>query len=290
MLRLTSPRSDLGHEAADTSIAFQIRQHSDEGVFRRKVPEPGASPVNAGDRHELGGAQARAADERAIDVFDRQQFRGVGRPHRAAIENAHAGALPRQMLVHPVTDEAVHLGDVSRRGRKTRADRPDRLVGNDNLSPRRIFRNRTRQLHADDRQGVACFPRCSRFADANDRREPRAQRRLGLGANDLIGFVVAAAALRMAKDHIARAGILEHFGGNIAGEGAVCLGMAILAAEPDWGAFANRRNGHEQGRRGTNDNFRLSRDARGDGLANRGRFAEAFAQTVHLPITRDEGA
>ncbi len=27
------------------------------------------SPVNAGNRHELGRAQARAADERAIDVF-----------------------------------------------------------------------------------------------------------------------------------------------------------------------------------------------------------------------------
>jgi hypothetical protein len=56
------------------------------------------------------------------------------------------------------------------------------------------------------------------------------------------------------------------------------------------GAFANRRNGHEQGRRGTNDNFRLSGATRGHGLANRGRFGEAFAQTVHLPIARNEGA
>jgi len=100
--------------------------------------------------------------------------------------------------------------------------------------------------------------------------------------------VVAGAPLRVAKDHIARPGILEHFGGNIAGEGAACLGMAILAANPDWCAFANRRNGHEQGRRGTNDNFRLSRAARG--LANRGRFDEAFAHAVHFPIARDEGA
>ena len=52
------------------------------------------SPVNAGDRHELGGAQTRAADKRAVNVFDQQQFRGIGGRDRAAIENARAGALP----------------------------------------------------------------------------------------------------------------------------------------------------------------------------------------------------
>ena len=145
-------------------------------------------------------------------------------------------------------------------------------------------------MHADDGEGVARLTLGSRFADANDRREPRAERRPGLGANDLIGFVVAGAALRVAKDYVARPGILEHFGGNIAGEGAACLGMAILAANPYLGAFANPRRGHEQGRRGTNDNLRLSRAARGHGLANRRRFDEAFAHTVHFPIARDEWA
>ena len=113
---------------------------------------------------------------------------------------------------------------------------------------------------------------------------------LALARTILSVSLVAGAALRMAKDHIARPGILDHFGGNIAGEGAACLGMAILAANPYLGAFANRRNGHEQGRGGTNDNFRFSRAACGHGLANRGRFDEAFAQAVHLPIARDEGA
>jgi hypothetical protein len=54
-------------------------------------------------------------------------------------------------------------------------------------------------LRADDGESFARVPRSSRFTDANDRREPRAQRRLGLGANDLIGFVMAGAALRMAR-------------------------------------------------------------------------------------------
>jgi hypothetical protein len=43
-------------------------------------------------------------------------------------------------------------------------------------------------LHADNGHGVARIALGSRFADANDRREPCAQRRLGLGVNDFIAL------------------------------------------------------------------------------------------------------
>jgi hypothetical protein len=39
------------------------------------------------------------------------------------------------------------------------------------------------------------------------------------------------AALRMADDHCARAEIGKHLGGNVAGEGAMGLGVAVLPTD-----------------------------------------------------------
>src|SRR5947209_13942559 len=46
-----------------------------------------------GNRKEIGGLQAGATDQRAVDVGNRHQLRGIRRLDRAAIENADAGAL-----------------------------------------------------------------------------------------------------------------------------------------------------------------------------------------------------
>jgi hypothetical protein len=94
----------------------------------------------------------------------------------------------------------------------------------------------------------------------------------------------------MAKDHIGSTCVLQHFGGNIPGEGTAWLGVAIMAAEPDRSAVAERRGGDQQSCRRTNQNFLLSSVALGHSRAYRGDFAEASAQTVHFPVPRDEGA
>ena len=57
------------------------------------------------------------------------------------------------------------------------------------------------------------------------------QRRFRLGADERVGLVMERATLGMADDDVGRARVLEHRGGNVAGEGAARLRMAVLGAE-----------------------------------------------------------
>ena len=66
--------------------------------------------------------------------------------------------------------------------------------------------------------------------------KPGAARGHRLGAHLGVGFMMVGAPLGMADDHRHGAGILEHFGGDIAGMGAGRLGMAILPADRHRGA------------------------------------------------------
>ena len=54
-----------------------------------------------------------------------------------------------------------------------------------------------------------------------------------MARTDLVALAVVGAALGMADDDESRAGVLELFGGNVAGMGAGRLGVAILAADGD---------------------------------------------------------
>jgi len=67
----------------------------------RPVHEPGASPVNSCNRHEILGGKARAANKRAIDIFDAHHFLGIARFYRSAIKDPYFVCLPQQLFVDP---------------------------------------------------------------------------------------------------------------------------------------------------------------------------------------------
>src|SRR6266508_170658 len=81
-------------------------------------------PINACNRQELISLEARAADQRAVDVGNAHELRGIGGLHRAAVEDAHP--LPRLAVTRDQlpADEPVHLGNVGRRRREAAADGP----------------------------------------------------------------------------------------------------------------------------------------------------------------------
>ena len=85
----------------------------------------------------------------------------------------------------------------------------------------------------DDRGLLARFALGLRLADADDRGKAGLQRRFGLGANEFVGLVMMRPTLRMSHDDVTRAGVLEHRGGNVAGESPARLGRAILSAEAE---------------------------------------------------------
>ncbi len=92
------------------------------------------------------GGEAGAADQRAVHVAAGKRFGGVLRLDRAAIENADAAAEVAVALDQGGADRAVHILDVVGRGDVARADRPDRLIGDDQLALLPRFGQRTGQL------------------------------------------------------------------------------------------------------------------------------------------------
>src|SRR6185437_9445674 len=53
-----------------------------------RLPPYSQSGAGADDRPEIGGDQARAADQRAVDIGHRHQFACVAGLHRSAIKDA----------------------------------------------------------------------------------------------------------------------------------------------------------------------------------------------------------
>ena len=65
---------------------------------------------------------------------------------------------------------------------------------------------------------------------------PVAESGLNLAIDELVAFAEQLAALRMADDHVAAAGVLEQQRRNLAGKGAGRFGVAVLGGEQDGAA------------------------------------------------------
>jgi hypothetical protein len=83
-------------------------------------------------------------------------------------------------------------------------------------------------------------------------------------------------------------GIFEHFGGNIAGEGAGGLGMAVLRPDGDRGATRERRKARDQGcgRADQKVGGRRELPRPGDDSP---KLAGGLLQAVHFPVACNEG-
>ena len=131
---------------------------------------------DAGERVRV---EAGPADERPVDVGQRQQLLGVLGLERAAVEDPHGLA---GLLVEAL-DERAHerdglLGLLGGRA-AAGADRPDRLVGDDDLGQalERDLLEPLLDLVAQLALGVAALALVLGLADAQDRRQPRLERR-----------------------------------------------------------------------------------------------------------------
>src|SRR5438874_10243896 len=60
------------------------------------------------DRAEVGGLEARAADQRAPDIRDCEDLAGVRRLHRAAIQNADSPPVGAEPRPEALPEMAVH--------------------------------------------------------------------------------------------------------------------------------------------------------------------------------------
>src|SRR5207302_3413514 len=118
------------------------------------------------NRPEIVGVEARAANERAIDLGETEDRGGVLRVDRAAVKDAR----PQR---YAAADLGVHRGDVIDRAELPGAYRPDRLVGNDERGRGGGVRDRAGELRRHDFDFLPSLTLPLRFADAPDRYQSR---------------------------------------------------------------------------------------------------------------------
>src|SRR6516165_1892113 len=135
------------------------------GRLARGVSRAGSAAA-AGDRPETIGVEACSADQRAIDLGQAKDARGVLRIDRAAVENPRARRNAR-------TNCGVHCRDVFQGRGKPGADRPDRLIGDDEVIASGAVRDRSGELGRDDIGGVSRLALQLRLPDAKDRDQAR---------------------------------------------------------------------------------------------------------------------
>src|ERR1700692_4214903 len=100
-----------------------------------------SSAINPGYRQKRVGIEAGTADQRTIDVNDRQQFLGVRGFYRTTVKDARSRPHIAVTRHQPPADEAVGLTDIFSCRRKPGADRPNRLVSRDQVIRALLQRN-----------------------------------------------------------------------------------------------------------------------------------------------------
>ena len=125
----------------------------------------------------------------------------------------------------------MHLGDVGRRRGQPAADRPHRLVGNDQIVCRRPVGYRALKLCSHHRECASVLAFSAGLAHAHDGAKSGAARSEPLRPHIGVGFLVIGAPLGVADDDGASAGILEHLGRNVAGECSIGLRVTILRTQ-----------------------------------------------------------
>ena len=89
--------------------------------------------VNRSNCEEIRSLEAGAADQRPIDLGNAKQLLGIGRLDRSAIEDADRTALVAIAALEPFADKTVDFGYIGRHRRQPGADRPNRLIGDDQI-------------------------------------------------------------------------------------------------------------------------------------------------------------
>src|SRR5580704_250700 len=236
----------------DQFAAVRVHGFRDSSCGRSRNDELFAS---LGDRPEILGLEAGAADQRAVDLVEAEDLGGVLRVDRTAVKDARASG-------NLTADRAMHAGHVGERWGPPGADRPDRLVGNDETRGVGALRHGAGELAEDNRLLPSGLTLGARLADAEDRDKPGPPRAADLGADFGIALAVPVAALGMAENDVCAAGILQHLGADISGEGALLRGGAILAAQRDNTAAERGADRRDKGRRRTNEKIAIRRSGR----------------------------
>src|SRR5579859_217002 len=237
----------------------------------------------ADDLQELVGFEAGAAYQGAVDF-------GLGDKGAEVFGGDAAAVLHLQAIGDRL---AADLGDgladqrdgpvgILRRRGAAGADRPDRLVRDDDRRQVVDAVKRGPNLAGDDDFGLTALLLFETFAHTDDRYERVLEGRLDLAADQRIILVAVLAAFGVAKNDIGREA-LEHPRGDLTGEGAPGFGVQVLGADGDVGPAQTVRNRRERHERRTHNPFdsRIALQSRRQRVDERQPLGDGG---VHLPV------
>src|SRR3954468_15265359 len=225
--RISRISSRLVMTSTTVSERITVAQPNSRWGWQRPVSgSQGRHVVEPADAAELLVVQAGPTDQTAVDVelrHDPGNVRGLDRP---AVEDPHGvGRRLPPRLRHVLPDRRTDLVGVLRRRHLAGPDRPHRLVGDHECGD--LLRGQPRERPLD------LFPCVLDVAlvladvkplpDAHDRCDPRRDRLLGLGVDDLVGLRVVCAALGVPDHDVRAAELREHPRRDLAGVGAAVV-------------------------------------------------------------------
>mmetsp|Transcript_78697 Transcript_78697/g.190622 ORF Transcript_78697/g.190622 Transcript_78697/m.190622 type:complete len:336 (-) Transcript_78697:125-1132(-) len=205
------------------------------------------------DRDERVPDQRRAADEEPVDVLLLGQLFAVARVDAAAVLNPH---LRRDVLGHrgrhERADPRVRLLRLLRRRDLPGADRPHRLVRDDDLLPiaRGELVHDRLELPAADVLRRAALALLERLADARHDGEPVLDGVRHLLADELVALAAQRAAFGVPQNDPRHVRVRQHLRAHLAGERAAFAHPAVLRGELELAVDRALDLGQVQHRRG----------------------------------------
>mmetsp|Transcript_4521 Transcript_4521/g.8869 ORF Transcript_4521/g.8869 Transcript_4521/m.8869 type:complete len:263 (-) Transcript_4521:25-813(-) len=178
------------------------------------------------------GLERGAADEEAVDVGAGREGGRVGRVGRASVLDADVGGEVSVGGREPVADLLVGRLRLLGGGGHAGADGPDGLVGDDTCVGLEDVLDllQLRLAHVERLVGVALL---ERLADAVHDLKALGEGVLELGLEEVVILLEVLPALRVAEDDPRASNVLDLVRGELAGEGAVALEVAVLGGDGD---------------------------------------------------------
>src|SRR5579859_2902135 len=288
----THSRSSADKVTCDNLAAAEVRSiDAPRGeVISHDTSSAAPLGVQAGQSDDLDERvrfEASAADQRPVDLGLGDECAEILAGHTAAVLHLEAFANRWSTdLGNRAPNQATHRIGVFGGRSAAGADRPDWLVRHHDRGQMVDGLERAAHLAGNNRLRLAPFLLLQGLADAHNGHQRIFDGRLHFAVDQRVVFVKIPAALGVAEDYVGRQAF-EHDRRDLAGEGALWLGVHVLRTDGDIDPAQTVRDGRQRHERRTHNalDCRIELESRQQLVNQRQTLGDG---RVHLPIAGND--